>query len=485
MTLRISEETAGAIPWRACLPFFVAAITYLTILLSGKNLLGDADSYWHVVVGHWIVDHHAFPTSDSFSFTFAGSHWIAKEWLSQLLYAGTYALAGWPGMAILAAASVGVAFALLTRWLEAELSPMAVLVLLAAAFVLVTPHLTARPHVLAWPVMVAWVGGVVRAADRGKAPSLLLLPLMVLWANLHGGFTLGILLAGIAGLDALVSARPEDRLRTAGIWLRFGVLTLVAACITPYGPESMLVTYRILGMGQALGIIGEWRPADFSHIGSFEVVFFLTLGFAFWRGFVLRPVRILAVLLLLHLALSAARNAELLGFLLPIFLADPLARRFSAFRPLPTEPLSRSGIFVAAAVVAALVPASLAVAWAIDIRPTARITPAAAVAALRTATTGPVLNSYDFGGYLIANGIPTFIDGRTELYGAAFLRRYRNAVMLDDLNDFLRLLDEYRITATLLETDTPAIALLDRLPGWKRLYADDIAVVHVRDPAPP
>jgi hypothetical protein len=92
------------------------------------------------------------------------------------------------------------------------------------------------------------------------------------------------------------------------------------------------------------------------------------------------------------------------------------------------------------------------------------------------------MNSYDFGGYLIANGIPTFIDGRTELYGGPFTLRYQNAVTLADLNDFVALLDKYKIDATLFWPGTPANAFLDRLPGWRRLYADDVAVVHIRDP---
>jgi hypothetical protein len=53
-------------------------------------------------------------------------------------------------------------------------------------------------------------------------------------------------------------------------------------------------------------------------------------------------------------------------------------------------------------------------------------------------------------------------------------------VTLTDLPDFLHILDEYRIGATLLSPQTPAVAFLDRLPGWQRIYGDDIAVVHVR-----
>src|SRR4029079_19121408 len=124
------------------------------------------------------------PVADPFSFTFAGQHWIAKEWLSQLLYSGAYAVADWAGMVVLAAASAALASALLARWLERELAPLASLVLVAATFVLAAPHLTARPHVLAWPVIVVWVGGLVRAVDRRQAPSLWLQAAMVLWANL-------------------------------------------------------------------------------------------------------------------------------------------------------------------------------------------------------------------------------------------------------------------------------------------------------------
>jgi hypothetical protein len=51
-------------------------------------------------------------------------------------------------------------------------------------------------------------------------------------------------------------------------------------------------------------------------------------------------------------------------------------------------------------------------------------------------------------------------------------------VLSADLRDFLKLLDQYKIGATLLAPDTPAVALLDRLPDWPRVYSDDVAVVH-------
>jgi len=100
-------------------------------------------------------------------------------------------------------------------------------------------------------------------------------------------------------------------------------------------------------------------------------------------------------------------------------------------------------------------------------------------AATRAGITGPVFNDFDFGGYLIFKGVPTLVDGRIDLYGDDFLRAY--AAALDDTGDALpRYLDRYRITWALLEPGRPSAAALDRLPGWQRLYGDDIAVVYAR-----
>jgi hypothetical protein len=91
-----------------------------------------------------------------------------------------------------------------------------------------------------------------------------------------------------------------------------------------------------------------------------------------------------------------------------------------------------------------------------------------------------VLNAYNFGGYLIASGVKTFDDGRTELYGEKFLLRLDRALELNNVGTLLRLLKQYHIDATLLAPKAPANSLLARLKGWKRIYADDVAVVYLK-----
>ena len=58
----------------------------------------------------------------------------------------------------------------------------------------------ARPHLLTFPIIVVWTACLARASEEERTPSFWLLPLMVLWANLHGGFTLGLFLAAGFGL---------------------------------------------------------------------------------------------------------------------------------------------------------------------------------------------------------------------------------------------------------------------------------------------
>jgi hypothetical protein len=209
----------------------------------------------------------------------------------------------------------------------------------------------------------------------------------------------------------------------------------------------------------------------------------LSLG---WR---LPPTRVVIVLLLLHMALQHGRHGEPFGFIAPLLLAPALAPQLAerlGRRPLTAldrgmaelaKPANARGIVVAGAVLLALTAAKLH--GGVD-RDTDKFTPTAALAAVQAdGVTGPVLNDYGFGGYLIFAGIKPFIDGR-YLYGDAFIKRYVEATAVFG-NQLPALLDEYGITWTLLHPKTPAVSLLDHLPGWRRLYADDTAVVHMRE----
>jgi len=151
--------------------FWSGVGAYLLLLINGSRLLNDSDTYWHVAVGRWILDHQTFPRVDIYSFTKAGEPWISTSWLAQVLYAETYQLAGWAGPVILAAASVAVTFALLAFILSRRVPPIYAAIIMPVALALSASHLLARPHVLALPVMLAWVNGLVSASESRRGPT--------------------------------------------------------------------------------------------------------------------------------------------------------------------------------------------------------------------------------------------------------------------------------------------------------------------------
>jgi hypothetical protein len=258
MTMSIARPIEARTQLQGLLAVWVGLGAYALLLVVGNDLLNDPDTYWQITIGQWILDHHAFPRTDVYSFTMNGQAWISTQWLAQVLFALAYGFAGWAGPVILASAAAALALALMARFLSARLSRMTVLVLVSAAMMLMASHLLARPHLLAMPVMVAWVAGLVDAMDRKGAPSFWLLPLMALWANLHGGFVLGLALIGPIALDAIWHASKPEQRAVLLRWALFCVAALAASCITPYGWEALMASRRILSLGAALALIGVW-----------------------------------------------------------------------------------------------------------------------------------------------------------------------------------------------------------------------------------
>ena len=478
MTLSVTHASEHASPMRGLLPLWIGLGTYALFVVAGNRLLIDPDTMWQITVGQWILDHGAVPQTDVFSFTMRGQPWISTQWLAQVLYAETYAEFGWSGPVVLSATAIAASFGLLTHFLSRRLSESTTLVFVAAALALTMPHLLARPHVLAMPLMVGWVSGLIAAADRRDTPSFWLLPLMALWANLHGGFVLGLVLIAPIAFEAVLNAGVNSRKTLALRWAAFAVAALTAACCTPYGWNSLLASQKILALGSALPLIMEWKPADFGTVGALEVCLLLGIGLALWRGVKLPPIRIVLLLGLVHMALAQGRAGEILALLAPLVLAAPLAREIGSAEV--SVPPARPPALLIAGLALVLMAGTLAYTSVHRFEPHSRGSPVAAVTALKKLNVTRVFNDYDFGGYLIANGVAPFIDGRTELYGAKFFVDHNAASGLMEPENLFRLLEQYRIDATLMRTQSAATKLLDHIDGWQRAYADDIATIHVR-----
>ena len=471
------------------LPLLMGVAVYAPLLFAAPALLGDPDTYWHIATGRWIMEHGAVPDRDVFSFSMPGAPWTPPEWLAEIVIARLYDHFGWAGLVMATAASVAGALAILLRALLGSLAPVHALIATVLAAMFVIPHLLARPHILVLPILVWWVAALVAARTENRAPSWLLVPLMTLWANMHSSYALGLGLATLlAGEALLLAADRQTRLQALRSWGFFIALSIAASLVTPFGIDGLLLPFKLTTMS-TLGLIKEWQSPNFEHFEPLEIWIIAVLFAALWLGWRLPPTRVMILLLLLHMALRHGRYGELLGFLAPLIVAPALGLQIAkhlTLRPLSAldramselaKPASPRGIAIAGA---ALLAVSAVALWDGAAREASAITPKAAVAAVAARhLQGPVFNDYAFGGYLVFAGIEPFIDGR-YFYGDAFIKRYVDATLLLS-GELPQLLAEYGIVWTLLTPRNPAVVLLDHLPGWRRFYTDDIAVVHVHE----
>ena len=471
---------------RLLVPLLSGMAAYLIFLSVGEILLRDSDTLWQIRIGQWIVEHGAMPYTDVHTFTRFGEPWMSSSWLSQVLYAVSYGWLGWAGPVILTSLAIGATVAIFMHLFADYLDPTRAILLVTLAVLESATHFLARPHMLAFPFMVAFLGGLMAASDRRSSPSWWLLPVLALWANLHGGFVLGLALIGPIGLEALWTCERKDRVTLAMRWALFGVAAVAACCCTPYGWNTLLGAAKILSLGKLLSMIWEWMPANFGEWSFFEFFLLGLIGLAFHRGLTLSVPRIILLLGLLWMALSHARNIEIFAFIAPLVLAKPFAEQLGTLQTVLAS--TREGRVRAPMMMLAALVVTVA-GWAstqmfISHHPFTFLesqTPVAAVDVLQKRQAKRIFSTSPFGGYLLSRDIKAFIDGRAELFGEQFVLDYFDAVTAKNVETLLALLDKYQIDATLLGPTLPATRVLDHIPGWKRVYADNIAVIHVRD----
>ena len=455
--------------WLPNPPALIALLVF-AIVLWPTAVLNDNDTWWHLSAGDWIWRHHAAPHADPFSYTFAGKPWIAHEWLSELLMSRAFAVGGWPGIMLLTAVCAAAGVWIVARQAARSLSGLALWLCVLGGMALFGPHLLARPHILVLPVMAAWFAALSRARHT---PPWACLPLMVLWANMHGSFIAGIALIASFALEALLA--PGDRKRTLFLWTGFTAAAIVTALLTPFGIDGLLFPLKLITMPGVDGI-GEWSPVDLTKPQPILVV---ALGFAavWWlRRPRLTVVRLLTLVGLFAASLHQQRHEMLLGLLGILLLAEPLGKAMEQ-SPItakqPVWPALAAGFILAAVRLSLPIPA-----------PLTHNDPAVALAHVPADVLQQrVFNAYPLGGYLIRAGQPVYIDSRADMYGPAFLDHYA-LLASGDPRLLAATLDQWHAGWTLLTPGSAMADSMDHMPGWHRLYSDATAIVHVRNSPP-
>ena len=491
---------------------FLMPIAFLFIRMDGATgMLGDADTGWHVRTGEWIMANHRVPHQDIFSYTRAGQPWYAWEWLWDVAFGWLHQQAGLAAVVlasllIVCATSV-LLFRLARRKCGNALVAIAVMALATGGTAI---HWLARPHLFTMLFTVIFYSILERVKD-GNVRLLWWLPaLMILWTNLHGGFFLGIVLAGAyaAGeiADAVFtsdSSHRQSALRRSVPYLAAASGCFAVTFINPYFYHLHQHIVEYLNDSYQYKNILEFQSFDFHHPVAlfFEPMLILGAAAAIWNLY--RRQFVYAILLAgwAHLALVVVRNE-------PIFMivAAPLVAEMlqSLLSELPARDLAgwiRQGAakfeenakeFCVADSIARLhltSAAAVVLLIALFYAPNApakcraeydvKRYPAKAVEMLRHAGSPEVIFTDDeWGDYLIYRLYPShrvFVDGRSDFYGTPFNEKYLS--VMNVRYDWEKSLGQYHVNTILLSPNTALAGALKESRRWRPVYDDGVAIV--------
>jgi hypothetical protein len=386
--------------------------------------------------------------------------------------------------------AIALAYALLFFMLARTMRLTVAIGVVAVALALSVSHLHVRTQIFGDALIVVWVAALVRAVEAKTSPSLMLLPVMILWANVHGSFVAGLALTIALAAEAVFESRSGERLLVARRWVLFFVAAVGSACITPYGARPLLMAFQVVGANEAKPFILEWHAVSFEN-GRIMVLSVLALVFlALLNGVKIRFCRLTILLSIAAYMLTAIRFIFLFNIIGPLLLATPLTRQFRFLRlseQIATQPkffttmsqLGRRGLYGTYAIIAIII--LVTGIFGDSVKPRRQISPEGAVDYIFAHNLhGNIYNAYDFGGYLIFRGLPTFIDGRTDqLFGDGFMTEERTIVFKRP-REFIGYLDKYRISIGLVAPNSIEAQEFRASSDWVGVYSDDVSELFVR-----
>jgi hypothetical protein len=472
-------------------PVALASLLVVLTMLTVRGRFDDPDLWWHLKMGQLIWTSHSIPTQDLFSYTANHQALVPQEWLAQLSIYWAYLMGGYSGMmiwfAVLASALVVLGY--LLCWLYSANAKVAFLGAMVIWF-FGTIGFEIRPQMFSYLLIVAEL--MLIHLGRTRSPRWFFgLPIVFLiWINSHASFILGIavacayLVASFFGfeLGSLVSRRWDSQRRRIFMWSL--LLSVGALFVNPAGLRQIYYPIdTLMNMKLLMANVEEWAPLQLTEargIGLLAILCFILLVLMAKKAELY-----LDELILLAagtwLAVGHIRMLIVFGILAAPTLSRQLANVWENYEPEKDRVLPNV-VFIGLSLVAIVLtfPGRQNLEQQVEAE-----SPVKALQYVQAHhLTGPMLNDYTYGGYLIwaAPEHPVMIDGRTDIYEwSGFLEQYaRWATLQEDPN---LLLQKYNVNFCLLSTHSQMINVLPLLPDWKLVYSDDLARVFERTPS--
>jgi hypothetical protein len=481
-------------------------VVLFAIVMADAMRSADTDLWGHIHFGNIILTQHQllFHAPSSYACPPGPRNWIVHDWLSKVLMTLIYGGSGLVGLKLAKFGCVTTLMVLLSlgegeSGASLEIQAM-VLIAAAVAFL---PQMQFRPVLATYVLFAALMAMLARESYGRRAPLWLAVPMLALWANLHGGYFVGVAAMGVytavRGAQDLAEGRGMRRA------VRLAALTSAAALATllnPYGLNDWLTVIPYLRNPFTLRHISEFRPllvviADFhrEHRPLFTFASALSIMALLLVTFALTPraddLALFAIAMLMTVgALYAVRNTALAV----IACCGPLCRHadvlIDRLRSLRHAGTARS-VWIWRALHAAL--AVLAVVLAIrtgllsKTLPAVEAKPVGALAFIQGHDLeGDVLCEFGWADYLLfhdAAHTKIFIESIFEAYYPLHLQSDFAAVYYGEPGG-ARVIDAYPNDFVLMPTGSAAYSLMMAQAGWRLVYRDPVSALFARAGSP-
>ena len=491
-----------------------ALITVVLLVVGRMGMMRDPGTFWHTTTGEIILK-NGLVRHDTYTFTFAGSWWVPHQWFGEVLMALAHRAGGFDAELLGCVTILAAAFALLAaRLVRIGLHPVVACALLMLGLAGAGSHFHVRPHVVTIASLAVTVV-LLADFDLGLIPLrrlLWLLPLFVLWTNIHGGVLAGFGTVAIAVGGWIVFWRL-GRPAPVSSWREAGLLALLAlgcgltAFVNPYGLDLLREWQIIMGAPELTQIIKEHRPLDVTESYAWPVLGLAAVYLLVLAGVKPSDVRVtwLLPLVWLEQSFERCRHAALfvvvaLAAIAPMWQYTRWAVWLAKNRPDFYEPdapavarpwwasvwLPAALVLTALSLQAAHVPVPvLGSGWA---RHSPNHWPVEVLDVLKANEPKPgepnhIFNDYSDGGFIIYHtpGYKVFVDDRCELFGGPWLVDFVKAGQANTASAMARWEEQYgRFDFALTRTGTGFDDYFQSAPGWECVKRGDKAAFYRR-----
>jgi hypothetical protein len=477
------------------------------LLLIGLGLrpILDPDFGWHLRSGTDLLKNLTVPKTDPYSYALPDWPWVNHEWLSDTMVAFIHNHLGSLAVIVLFTVLIAGIF-LLAASVEKVGLPYKILAALVGLLAAL-PILGVRMQMVTL-LGIAWLIWTLYRYRRGDAKQLWWVPIVfLLWANLHGGFVIGLVILAVFWLCEgakclIIGWRPAwyKKLRITELTLDrwqlrhlFGISWLagLATLINPYGWGLYYDFYKLFTNPFAIQHIGEWQPVSLDNAISFNFMLYLALfGLVLLMTYrKIEPTRWIMSGLFLYLSLLYWRNMPFFMIISIGFLAEILQQHTN----LIIGSLSRNKWILTGAVIIV----GIIISQRIDdvagklINPTASFRSGGyPVDAVQWVKANPdkigktMFNEYDWGGFLVWQ-FPeqkVFVDGRMPYWKTSdrfpFLEEQ---YAISAQPGSIEILEKtYGVDWIMIRPDRQLALVLSGQKDWKPVYYDAWAIIYRR-----